>query len=77
MPRGPKGEKRPADVIGAVVHVMRIATGEILSMLCEGSSMRSISRVGDVSINTVAKLLVNAGKACRRRQVCGHCEAST
>jgi len=29
MPRGPKGEKRPADVIGAAVHVMRIATGEI------------------------------------------------
>jgi len=29
MPRGPKGEKRPADVIGAAVHVMRIATGQI------------------------------------------------
>jgi hypothetical protein len=28
MPRGPKGEKRPADVIGNAVHVMRIATGE-------------------------------------------------
>jgi hypothetical protein len=29
MPRGPKGEKRPADVIGNAIHVMRIATGEI------------------------------------------------
>jgi hypothetical protein len=29
MPRGPKGEKRPADVIVNAVHVMRIATGEI------------------------------------------------
>jgi hypothetical protein len=29
MPKGPKGEKRPADVIGNAVHVMRIATGEI------------------------------------------------
>ena len=29
MPRGPKGERRPADVIGNAVHVMRIATGEI------------------------------------------------
>jgi hypothetical protein len=29
MPRGPKGEKRPADVIGAAVMVGRIATGEI------------------------------------------------
>ena len=37
---------------------------QILSMLCEGSSMRSISRVCDVSINTVSKLLVDAGKAC-------------
>jgi hypothetical protein len=29
MPRSPKGEKRPADVIGNAVHVMRIATGEV------------------------------------------------
>ena len=29
MPRGPKGEKRPADVIGNAVHVMKILTGEI------------------------------------------------
>jgi hypothetical protein len=29
MPRGPKGEKRPADVIGAAVMVGKIATGEI------------------------------------------------
>ncbi|MGI4945606.1 MAG: hypothetical protein ACRYHQ_34425 [Janthinobacterium lividum] len=28
MPKGPKGEQRPADVIGAAVKVMRIATGE-------------------------------------------------
>ncbi|HML29738.1 MAG TPA: IS1 family transposase [Hyphomicrobium sp.] len=37
---------------------------QILSMLCEGSSMRSISRVTGVSINTVTKLLVDAGEAC-------------
>lgn len=29
MPRGPKGQRRPADVIGNAVHVMRIATGQI------------------------------------------------
>jgi hypothetical protein len=29
MPTGPKGEKRPADVIGNAVHVMRVLTGEI------------------------------------------------
>jgi hypothetical protein len=29
MPKGPKGQKRPADVISNAVTVMRIATGEI------------------------------------------------
>jgi hypothetical protein len=29
MPKGPRGEKRPADVIGAAVKVAKIATGEI------------------------------------------------
>src|SRR5215207_3666654 len=37
---------------------------QVLSMLCEGSSMRSIARVADVSPNTVNKLLVDAGRAC-------------
>jgi hypothetical protein len=29
MPTRPKGQKRPADVVGNAVHVMRIATLEI------------------------------------------------
>ncbi len=29
MPKGPKGQKRPADVIGTAVKVARIATGEV------------------------------------------------
>ena len=29
MPRGPKGEKRPADVVGTAIMVAKIATGEI------------------------------------------------
>jgi IS1 family transposase len=37
---------------------------QILSLLVEGSSLRSISRVCGVSINTVTKLLVDAGMAC-------------
>jgi hypothetical protein len=37
---------------------------QILSMLCEGPSMRSISRVADVSINTVSNMLIDAGRAC-------------
>jgi hypothetical protein len=28
MPTGPKGQKRPADVVGNAVRVMQIATGE-------------------------------------------------
>ena len=37
---------------------------QVLNMLVEGSSMRSISRVVGVSINTVTKLLIDAGRAC-------------
>jgi len=29
MPTGPKGQKRPADVIGNAVRVMQIAIGEV------------------------------------------------
>lgn len=29
MPKGPRGEKRPADVVGAAVMVAKIATGEV------------------------------------------------
>lgn len=28
MPKGPQGQKRPADVVRNIVQVMRIATGE-------------------------------------------------
>ncbi len=42
MPRGPKGEKRPADSIGAAVMVGRIATGEIV----EFTSLESARKGG-------------------------------
>ncbi len=29
MPKGPKGERRPADAIGNAIMIGRIATGEI------------------------------------------------
>jgi hypothetical protein len=35
MSRGPRGEKRPADVVGNAIHVMRIATGEIEETLTD------------------------------------------
>ena len=37
---------------------------QILHMLVEGSSMRAIARLADVSFNTIAKLLGDAGMAC-------------
>ena len=42
-------------------HAKRV---QILHMLCEGASMQSITRVVDVSINTVTKLLGEAGAVC-------------
>jgi hypothetical protein len=29
VPKGPQGQRRPKDVIGNAVHVMKVATGEI------------------------------------------------
>jgi hypothetical protein len=43
-----------------------IKRAQILNMLVEGSSMRSISRVCDVSFNTIVKLLEDAGEFCAR-----------
>jgi IS1 family transposase len=37
---------------------------QILHMLVEGNSLRSVSRMTGVSINTVTKLLVDAGRVC-------------
>jgi IS1 family transposase len=39
---------------------------QIVQLLVEGMSLRSISRVADVSINTVTKLLVEVGSACEK-----------
>jgi IS1 family transposase len=41
---------------------------QIIHSLVEGLSMRSVSRVADVSINTVTKLLIDAGQACSAYQ---------
>jgi IS1 family transposase len=38
---------------------------QIINLLVEGNSLRSTSRIADVSINTVTKLLVDVGKACQ------------
>lgn len=41
---------------------------QILGLLVEGTSLRATSRLADVSINTVTKLLVDAGSACAAYQ---------
>jgi len=46
MPRGPKGEKRPADVIGAAILVGRIAIGEI----DDGPGVESVKDQAAVSL---------------------------
>ncbi len=37
---------------------------KILHLLCEGMSIRAITRLTGASKNTVSKLLIDAGKAC-------------
>ena len=46
MPRGPKGELRPADVIGTAVMVGRLATGEISEHLKAKSGRVKSGRAG-------------------------------
>lgn len=40
----------------------------LLGLLVEGNSLRSVSRIADVSINTVSKFLVDLGAACSAYQ---------
>ncbi len=46
MPRGPKGEKRPADVIGAAIKVAKIATGEATEDVDENGKDKAAQSLG-------------------------------
>ena len=46
MPRGPRGEKRPADVVGCAVKVARIATGEVEEETYEAPGRRKSGKAG-------------------------------
>lgn len=46
MPKGPKGEKRPADVIGNAVKVMRIATGDEEDVLPASTAGAALGKPG-------------------------------
>jgi hypothetical protein len=66
MPKGPQGQKRPPDVIGNAVHIMRIATGEeedpknveAVERGRKGGNARASKRLrtpsGDTCFNSVA-----------------------
>lgn len=50
-----------------MVSMKKIAASErarILHLLCEGSSIRAVTRLTGASKNTVIKLMIDAGKAC-------------
>ena len=46
MPKGPKGQKRPTDVISNAVTVMKIATGEIEETLTEDGKSKAAVELG-------------------------------
>ena len=66
MPRGPRGEKRPADVVGCAVTVMKIATGEIEEELPanrEGKVDGGKARANSMSAEERSELAKQAARA--------------
>lgn len=68
MPKGPQGQKRPADVIGAAVRVARIATGaeeedsEKKSAAAELGSEGGKKRAANLSAKRRAEIAKKAAK---------------
>jgi hypothetical protein len=65
MPRGPKGEKRPADVIGNAVHIMKIATGEIEETLTDDGKNAAAVALGRMG----GKARAEGMSAKRRKEI--------
>jgi hypothetical protein len=65
MPKGPKGEKRPADVIGNAVKVMRIATGEDSDTAPDDGKNRAAQELGKLGGDARAKSM----SAKRRKEI--------
>ena len=57
MPKGPKGQKRPSDVIGNAVTVMKIATGEIEEALTDDGKSKAAVELGRLGGIARAKAL--------------------
>lgn len=78
MPRGPKGQKRPGDVVGAAIMVAKIATGEIKDTAPEkGGKDRAAAEPGRKGGKARAEKMTAeqraeiARKAARKRWGCG------
>ncbi len=73
MPKGPKGEKRPADAIGAAIKVAKIATGEIEEDIADDGKNKAAVELGRKGGKARAKALspekrsAIAKKAAKRR----------
>jgi len=65
MPRGPKGEKRPGDVIGAAVMVGKIATGEIEDLTTEDGKNAAAVALGRMG----GKARAEGMSAKRRKEI--------
>ena len=65
MPKGPKGETRPADVIGNAVKVMRIATGEDSDTAPDDGKNKAAQELGRLGGTARAKSMT----AKRRKEI--------
>jgi len=63
MPKGPKGEKRPADVIGNAVKIAKIATGEIEDEVDEDGKSEAAKSLGSKGGKARAKKLTKKQRA--------------
>jgi hypothetical protein len=63
MPKGPKGEKRPADVIGNAIKIARIATGEEEEALTEDGKDAAAVSLGRKGGTARAKALSEKQRA--------------
>lgn len=58
----------PGSYAGLMNRLPLARRAQLLGMLVEGNSLRSAARIGDASLNTVTKLLVDVGNACAAYQ---------
>jgi hypothetical protein len=63
MPRGPKGQKRPADVIGNAIKVAKIATGEMAEDIADDGKSKAAQWMGRRGAKARAEALTKEQRA--------------